>query len=413
MSADLMSPDTVPGMNGGRRVNNLPIVIFGAIILIFISIFFYVAYGRSQQNAIANADGEQEQTSQQSGRKNNVNLALNEILEAAPKSGFVGVTEDKPAPAAAAPAIPKPAPQYSYQPPQAQTVPVISQAEMQLIQRKRQMLEDALYGGTSVQFATQQHQQPSNMAPGMGMNGYGAPATPGNNGSMMLAGMNNPAAAPAEIPARAQDDFVLKSDRVMPQSPYEIKAGAIIPAMMINGINSDLPGMVTAQVSQNVWDSISGTSLLIPQGSRLVGRYSSQVDYGQRRVMLAWDRLIYPDGSSVALQGMEGADQSGFSGFNDQVDNHYMRVFGSAFLMSMISAGVATSQDNNNNNNDNNDKSYSSELSSAAGQQIANVSEKMISKNLDIAPTLTIRPGYRFNVMVNRDMVFERPYQYL
>ncbi|WP_438599965.1 TrbI/VirB10 family protein [Escherichia coli] len=194
-----------------------------------------------------------------------------------------------------------------------------------------------------------------------------------------------------------------------PRSPYELRAGFVIPATLISGINSDLPGQIVAQVSQDVSDTATGSHLLIPQGSRLVGSYSNDVAYGQERVLIAWQRIIFPDGKALDIGSMPGADAAGYSGFHDQVNNHYLRIFGSAFLMSGVTAGVTLSQDNGNNSDSNNQRA-SDALSEALGQQLGQVMVEMIRKNMNIAPTLKIRPGYRFNVIVTKDMTFSKPY---
>mgnify|MGYP000629702635 CR=1 FL=1 len=191
----------------------------------------------------------------------------------------------------------------------------------------------------------------------------------------------------------------------------EIKTGTVIPAVMVSGINSDLPGVMIAQVSQNVWNTANGKYLLIPQGSKLYGVYDSRVVYGQERVLIAWNRVIFPDGSSVTLGAMPGADSAGYAGFHDQVNNHYVRLFGSAFLMSGVTAGITYSQRQNQATNTYGAPSASSALSEALGQQLGQVTAQLIAKNLSISPTLEIRPGYRFNVVVTKDMTFSKPYR--
>ncbi len=205
--------------------------------------------------------------------------------------------------------------------------------------------------------------------------------------------------------ARTVDSAYSPSVKTVARSPYEVKAGSVIPSVMISGISSDLPGQVIAQVRENVWDSRSGRYLLIPQGSRLIGLYDSHVAFGQRRVLLAWSRIIYPDGSSFDLKGMPGTDAAGFAGFKDQVDNHYARIFGAAALMSLISAGVQLSQPNNGGGNTNTTPSVSQTVGAALGQQLGQVGMNITQKNLNIQPTLEIRPGYKFNVMVTADMI--------
>lgn len=195
----------------------------------------------------------------------------------------------------------------------------------------------------------------------------------------------------------------LSHTRESAMSPYEVKAGTIIPGVMIGGINSDLPGQIIAQVRESVYDSATGKYLLIPAGSRLIGTYDSSVTMGQRRVLVAWTRIIYPDSSSVSLDVMPGADQSGYAGFNDQVDNHYARIFGNALMLSVFAAGVQLSQPQERDTIG----GYSSQQIMAAelGRQLGQLGMTMTRRNMDIQPTLEIRPGYEFNVMVTKDMI--------
>jgi type IV secretion system protein VirB10 len=190
-------------------------------------------------------------------------------------------------------------------------------------------------------------------------------------------------------------------------SPYEVKAGTVIPGVMIGGINSDLPGQIIGQVSENVWDTATGRHLLIPQGSRLLGTYSNEVTRGQSRVLVGWQRIIYPDGSSLDIEGMPGVDQAGAGGFRDKVNNHYRRVFGDALLMSLFAAGIQLSQPEAQVGG-----SYDSQqiVAASLGQQLGQAGMQITQRNLNIQPTLEIRPGYRFNVMVTRDFVV-RPWE--
>lgn len=210
------------------------------------------------------------------------------------------------------------------------------------------------------------------------------------------------------------DRYRLASQLEAPRSKFQVTAGAsVIPAVLISGINSDLPGKIRAQISQNIYDTATGRYLLIPQGTQLSGEYSTQVLYGQQGVFVAWQRLIFPDGRTLDIGSMPGADSSGYSGFRDQVDNHYVRIYASAILMSGIVAGVALSQDSSNNTSTGTGQqtTASSAMSEALGQQLGQVTGQQISKNLNIAPTLQIRPGYRFNVIVTKDLAFTQPYQ--
>ena len=194
--------------------------------------------------------------------------------------------------------------------------------------------------------------------------------------------------------------------------PFELKTGTVIPGLMVSGVNSDLPGSLIAQVSQNVYDSASGKYLLIPQGSKLYGVYDSRVIYGQSRVLIAWNRVIFPDGSSVTLGAMPGADQAGYAGFEDKVDNHYLRIFGSAIMMSLITGGMTYAVDNSTNSNNNGDSTtLQDEMTAALANQLGQTTLKLLERNISIKPTLEIRPGYRFNVVITKDVIFKGAYR--
>jgi type IV secretion system protein VirB10 len=196
---------------------------------------------------------------------------------------------------------------------------------------------------------------------------------------------------------------------VAPTSAYELKRGSVIPATLITGINSDLPGRITAQVSQNVYDSATGHYLLIPQGAKLLGRYDSKVSFGQSRVLVIWTDIIFPSGATLQIGGMAGTDAEGYGGFNDQVDNHYFKVFGSAILIAAIGAGIDMSVPASS------PYGYRQTPTDAARNSFAEtfgrVAEQTISKNLNVQPTLEIRPGYIFNVLVDQDIVFPGAYR--
>jgi type IV secretion system protein VirB10 len=181
-----------------------------------------------------------------------------------------------------------------------------------------------------------------------------------------------------------------------------------IPAILEQGISSDLPGEVKALVRSNVYDTATGKYLLIPQGSRMVGVYDSQIAYGQNRLQVIWSRIIYPDGSSINLDGMMGLDIQGMAGFHDKVDNHYKRVVGFALLTSVFTAGIELSQRHNTSLLTT--PTAGQTASSAVGQQLGELGTEVTRKNLSIQPTIKIPVGYRFNVRVNRDILFEAPY---
>ncbi len=203
-------------------------------------------------------------------------------------------------------------------------------------------------------------------------------------------------------------EWILNNTRTAGQ-PLELKTGTVVPSVMVTGVNSDLPGMLIAQVSQNVFDTATGQNLLVPQGSKLFGVYDSRVVYGQSRVLVAWNRIIYPDGSALTLPSMPGVDMVGNAGFEDQVDNHYFRIFGSAVLMSLIVGGTAYAVDSAGDI-DEDETSLQSQMTSALAQQLGQTTTQVLQKNLTIKPTLEIRPGYQFNIVLTKDVVFDSAY---
>ena len=202
----------------------------------------------------------------------------------------------------------------------------------------------------------------------------------------------------------AVDRRTTSPDRLAaPASPYVVQAGTIIPGALITGIRSDLPGQITAQVTENVYDSPTGRPLLIPQGARLIGQYDSQVAFGQTRVLLIWTRLILPSGKSIVLERQPGADAAGYSGLEDQVDEHWGALFKAALLSTLLSVGSEAGTSGSQNELMQAIRRGASESFNQTGQQI-------VGRNLNIQPTLTIRPGFPVRVIVNHDLVLE-PYQ--
>lgn len=194
-------------------------------------------------------------------------------------------------------------------------------------------------------------------------------------------------------------------------SPYEVKAGSLLPAVLITQANSDLPGQLIAQVRENVFDTATGAHLVIPQGTRAIGVYDSLVAFGQERVLVAWQRLIFPDGSSLNLESMPGTDSAGAAGFHDRVQRHYARTFGGAVLLSAISAGLQISQGTFTAGNQATDTRDLREILAAAlGQNLGELGTEIARRNLNVQPTLEIRSGYRFNIAVMKDLVLPGPY---
>ncbi len=191
-------------------------------------------------------------------------------------------------------------------------------------------------------------------------------------------------------------------DRVVgPASPYVLQTGAVIPAALITGIRSDLPGQITAQVTEHVYDSPTGRILLVPQGTRLIGEYSNDVGFGQRRVLLVWKRLILPNGRSIVLERQPGADAQGYAGLQDGVDYHWWDLAKAAGLSTLLSFGAELAVDDQDR--------LLRAIRNGARDTINDAGQQIIRRQLNVAPTLTIRPGFPVRVIVTRDLVLE-PY---
>lgn len=246
------------------------------------------------------------------------------------------------------------------------------------------------------------------------------PAFASGNQSFNPMGTTAPAARPSDPTAvqNRQDQkeaFVAKvgdaaarnpGSLQLASSPYQVMAGTVIPAALLTGINSDLPGQVIANVSEAVYDTATGRHLLIPQGSRLIGRYDSQVAFGQRRVLLVWTRLILPDTSSVALDRLPGIDPAGYAGLEDGVDWHWDRILAGAALSTLLGIGAELAAPESRT-----DGSRIAIAGRESAQETVNqVGQEITKRNMSIQPTLTVRPGFPMRVMVSKDLVL-RPYQ--
>ena len=206
----------------------------------------------------------------------------------------------------------------------------------------------------------------------------------------------------------AAEDY-LPYTREAPMSRYEIKAGWEIPAMLEQSLNSDLPGELKALVTSNVYDTATGQYLLIPQGARLIGKYDSRISYGQDGVQVAWSRVIFPDASSIDLDGMVGLDSHGNAGLRDQVDRHYKRLIGMSVLTSMFMAAFAISQSRSQSI-----LAYptpTQAAQAAVGQELSQTGAQVTRRNMNVQATIKVPAGYRFTVRVNRDILFEAPYE--
>jgi type IV secretion system protein VirB10 len=453
-----MSPDASPGTPSGnsgvRRVSNLPIYILCGVLGLFLLIMALVAADR--------ADKQQQPREAKETNPTSTSMFANELAGQA-KDGIIPAAKATPP---TVPDVPTPAPALAHsdvlEPPpappgsaQSSPPPQEQDPRVRIAMEKMHMLEEAVKARTTVQavaprsagsaparlqkisaplsreeaitrIASAQQQidiqasddptamyqarlqqlQQAGLVGGTDAGASTANPAPSAQGGQLVA---PPGKNYGQFESGSQPDrWRLDSQIQAPRSPYELRAGFVLPAILVSGINSDLPGQVIGQVSQDVFDTATGKWTLIPRGARLVGQYSSDVAYGQARVLVAWQRIIFPDGKALDIGAMPGADSAGYSGFNDKVNNHYVRVFGSALLMSGVTAGIALSQPDSFYNNR---QSARSAMSEALGQQLGQVTAQMIAKNMGISPTLEIRPGYRFNVIVTKDLTFSKPYK--
>lgn len=201
--------------------------------------------------------------------------------------------------------------------------------------------------------------------------------------------------------AEADPSIYNPHDMQSPVSPYQVMAGTLIPASLLTGLNSDLPGQVIAQVTEPVYDTVTGRHLLIPQGTRLLGQYDSTVAYGQSRALVAWTRIILPDGSSMVLDGLPAVDGEGYAGLTDEVDRHTGRLVGAAILSTSLSIGSEIGRDT--------DDDILNAIRDGGQRTINQAGQKVVTRQLGVQPTLTVRPGWRLKVIVNKDLVLQ-PY---
>lgn len=401
-----MSPNKFLPKNN-KRLSKVPIIIIFAIIAIVLFSIFYVALSRKQNLERQTAQTTpKEETQIATNHNNDLNLYIDELqVQKAQENNIIS----PPMPNATQQPIQETNSQTTQQPPNNTPVLVqnnaIDEKEMKI---KKDMQLKALLSNTKLDIKTEATDSKKNQAinfnpPNNNEDINLGAINPQNTGLGLESGTNKDVQG-QQFLSQKKDNGYLKYVKQKPLSTYEIKAGWNIPAILITGVNSDLPGQILAQVTQNVYDSATGKYLLIPQGTKVVGAYSSNIIYGQSRLLVAWNKLIFPNGDTLNLDGMQGASQDGYTGFEDQVDNHYFRIFGSAFLLSSISAGIALSD----NSDTNSEKETASDKAIAqAIQQMGQVASEMIRKNMNISPTLKIRPGYKFNIFVTKDIILE------
>ncbi|EPM5389659.1 TrbI/VirB10 family protein [Campylobacter coli] len=401
-----MSPNKFLPKNN-KRLSKVPIIIIFAIIAIVLFSIFYVALSRKQNLERQTAQTTpKEETQIATNHNNDLNLYIDELqVQKAQENNIIS----PPMPNATQQPIQETNSQTTQQPPNNTPILVqnnaIDEKEMKI---KKDMQLKALLSNTKLDIKTEATDSKKNQAinfnpPNNNEDINLGAINPQNTGLGLESGTNKDVQG-QQFLSQKKDNGYLKYVKQKPLSTYEIKAGWNIPAILITGVNSDLPGQILAQVTQNVYDSATGKYLLIPQETKVVGAYSSNIIYGQSRLLVAWNKLIFPNGDTLNLDGMQGTSQDGYTGFEDQVDNHYFRIFGSAFLLSSISAGIALSD----NSDTNSEKETASDKAIAqAIQQMGQVASEMIRKNMNISPTLKIRPGYKFNIFVTKDIILE------
>lgn len=433
------SPSEIKSMVGVRRVNKLPLIIFAVIMILFVVLMAIVASNRGiDANKKNNRDDNQGTQSSESFA--NMVARDHQMQGIVPPKNTEITPETRFDPNSIIIERPRnldlpPVPNNSNQAIQAVRDPY----KDQILSMKRQRLEEAIKAKTLVATPSP-HKSATHTAAPIDQDVSRKSLTQKNLVNSQMGSfqdrMNNLRNAGYDMSQNLNDPMMLVNDEQVvsvnndysqfdsnerskrwklgsavekPVAKYLIQTGFVIPGIMITGINSELPGQITAQVSQNVYDTPVGKYLLIPQGSKLVGAYNNEVIYGQERVLIAWQRIVFPDGKTLDLGAMPGTDIAGYAGVKDQVNHHYFRIFGSALLMSAIIAGASYSQRDAGNAFGR--QNAGSILSQSLGQQLGMTTSYLLRKNLNISPTIEIRPGFKFNVMVTKDIVFNRPYR--
>lgn len=268
-------------------------------------------------------------------------------------------------------------------------------------QRRLQELEAAR---TARLFASTETRSVSPAAPGPAAAAPSVPTMPNLTGLALAPQPATPTAQDRQnaFLSAAVDRRTVSPDRVAaPESPYVLQAGAVISAALITGIRSDLPGQITAQVTENIYDSPTGRILLVPQGTRVIGQYDSNVQFGQSRILLVWNRLIFPNGRSIMLERQPGADAEGYAGLQDGVDYHWWGLAKAAGLSTLLSIGSELAIDD--------DDGLLRAIRNGGQDTFNQAGQQIVRRQLNVAPTLTIRPGFPVRVIVTRDLLLE-PY---
>lgn len=386
--------------------------LIGVIGVSLFALIMFILYVISQKGHHAPSPADEPATAESAGNQNSA--GLDDILGSAPDTAVIKAPAPTAKPSTTlpdAPATPATAATGNTQPAETEDqrrARIAYEQELaQIRQRKAQLFQTALTAKSDVNVDLTDDKGSSTTD----RTGSATPANPAQlPAGAAAAGLqpDDPNKQDVKMAfAKSQhSNTYLTAGREAPLSETELKVGTLIPATMISGLNSDLPGQIIASVSQNVYDSATGSYLLIPQGSKLYGTYDSQVAYGQDRILVAWTRINYPDGTTLELKGMGALDAAGYAGFADQVDHHYWKIFGNAFVLGMITGATEAGVSDDNSD----DTSTAESVNNGVAEQFSETGSTLIEKNLDVQPTITIRSGYRFNIMLNKDVVLE-PYQ--
>lgn len=227
--------------------------------------------------------------------------------------------------------------------------------------------------------------------------------TPNNTPLIALDRERDPSAQARKaefLEGRPASDTTNSHPLVQPQSPDTVFAGTVISASLVTGINSDLPGFVIAQVTENVFDTVTGERLLVPQGTKLIGKYDSVVAFGQRRALIVWNRLILPDGSSIVVDNLPATDAAGYAGLEDEVEFHTWQLVKGVALSTLLGVGTQLTLGGEESDLVRSLREATQQNASRAGQQLT-------ERTLDIQPTITIRPGWPMRVVVHKDLILK------
>ncbi|MFJ3459431.1 TrbI/VirB10 family protein [Scandinavium goeteborgense] len=381
--------------------------LIGVIGVSLFALIMFILYVISQKGHHAPSPADEPATTESAGNQNSA--GLDDILGSAPDTAVIKAPAPATKPSTTLPDAP--ATTDNAQPvetdDQRRARIAYEQELTQIRQRKAQLFETALTAKSDVNVDLSDDKDTSAAS----RTGSATPANPAQlPAGAAAAGLQpddpNKQDVKMAFTKAQHSNTYLTSGREAPLSQTELKVGTLIPATMISGLNSDLPGQIIASVSQNVYDTATGSYLLIPQGSKLYGTYDSQVAYGQDRILVAWTRINYPDGTTLELKGMGALDAAGYAGFADQVDHHYWKIFGNAFVLGMITGATEAGVSDDNSD----DTSTAESVNNGVAEQFSETGSTLIEKNLDVQPTITIRSGYKFNIMLNKDVVLE-PYQ--